>query len=153
MTKKEYSYPRQENLHEPSELVDSLLIKKLEDALQVAWCQETLLPEERADWDEDDPAYSQCFVTALVVQRLLGGEIAQGRSKQDPDNVHAWNILSDGSQHDFDRSQFPAGYEFEIEKTRTPKSLLNSPNADTAETNKRYKLLLRRVLDYFRFAQ
>lgn len=148
MSRKEYGGPRLENLHEPSELVAGDEIFWLEAVLELAWCAETMLPEEQSDFDPNDPSYSQCFVTAMVVAYLLGGEIAQGHIPEDQDNVHAWNILPDGSAHDFDRKQFPRGFHFELEKTRSLQSLLNSPNAIKSETSKRFLLLLDRVFGF-----
>lgn len=147
MVKTEYPQPRLDNLHEASELITGPEIEALEQAFLKAWCEETLLPAERADFDESDPSYSQCYVTAMVVQTLLGGEIVEGVIPQDPDNFHAWNRLPDGSMHDFDRIQFPRGFEFEIVKLRTLSSILMSPRSIQAETARRFETLLSRVLE------
>jgi len=148
MAKKEYQGPRHENLHASSELITDDEVAALELALELAWCAKTMLPEEQADFDGTDPSYSQCFVTAMVIAYLLGGQIAQGTIREDPENIHAWNILPDDSQHDFNRKQFPKGFHIDLVKTRSFQSLLESSNAIKNETSKRFLLLLDRVFEY-----
>ena len=47
----------------------------LEEALKKAWDQTTCYPPMAEDWSPDNPAYGQCYVTALIVNDFFGGKI------------------------------------------------------------------------------
>lgn len=73
------------------------MIANLQAALEAAWSIET-----SAKWRSDNPALGQCSVTALVVQDILGGELA----KTDIGGAwHFYNIV-EGRRLDFSASQF-----------------------------------------------
>ncbi|AZO11577.1 MULTISPECIES: hypothetical protein [unclassified Mesorhizobium] len=73
-------------------------IEALRSALQNAWSVET-----SSKWLPENPAKGQCSVSALVVQDLLGGDIA----KTDVDGAWHFYNLVDGRRLDFSQSQFP----------------------------------------------
>lgn len=106
-------------------------------AIQYAWCRETSADPER--WTEENPAWGQCAVTALLVQDLLGGDLL--RSTVDGIS-HYWNRI-DGFDLDLTLRQFgPAIYDASP-VVREREYVLSFP-----ETKARYELLLKRFRFY-----
>jgi hypothetical protein len=70
-----------------------------------AWTEETCC----SGWSADNPCRNQCSVTALAVQRLLGGDIVKTRTKG---GTHFYNSI-DGVYWDLAADQFsePIPYE------------------------------------------
>jgi hypothetical protein len=58
---------------------------------------------------------------------------------------HIWNILPDGSQHDFCRTQFQSGEEPKMSVTKTREELLFHRKAGEVKMEERYQLLKKRV--------
>jgi hypothetical protein len=131
-----------QNLHEPSKLLTHEAILKLTAAFTNAWIRETCFPTLRAKWSESNKAMGQCATTALVVHDMYGGTFADDRHQN-----HVWNILPDGSQHDFCRMQFESGVEPKATTTKTRDELLHHKKAEEVEMEKRYRLLKERVDD------
>lgn len=73
------------------------MIANLQEALEAAWSIET-----SATWRSDNPALGQCSVTALVVQDILGGDLAK---TEIGGAWHFYNIV-DGARRDCSASQF-----------------------------------------------
>lgn len=65
------------------------------------WSEKTAYKNE---WDISNPAKNQCDVTAMIVQDVVGGDIVC--CKTSDNNLHFWNILSDGEHIDLTESQF-----------------------------------------------
>lgn len=69
--------------------------------LQQCWSAETSVDPE--NWSEENPAWGQCAVTAMVVFQYLGGQIIRGEYEG---GSHYWNRLDDGTELDLTLSQF-----------------------------------------------
>jgi len=110
--------------------------------LRHAWCCETASPGDAADWSEDNPAKGQCAVTALVVQRVLGGKLLRG--VVDGFGSHYRNLLPSGKVKDLTWEQFPEGTEEPEFEERDLDYVLGSPGAVAAKTLERFELLMDR---------
>jgi len=76
-------------------------------AIRSSWSDETKFPGTPKD---SCPEAGHCAVTALVVQRLLGGKILRAARVISDDldyGSHYWNLLPDGTSLDLTLSQFP----------------------------------------------
>lgn len=129
-----------ENLHEPSTILTNEAVSRLTAAFDDAWVKETCFPTLRARWSDSNKALGQCAATALVVQDMYGGTFADDKQLN-----HVWNILPDGTQHDFCRMQFESGEEPKATTTKTREELLQHKKAEEVEMEKRYQLLKARV--------
>lgn len=76
---------------------------QIEAACRASWSKESCYPDSRAAWTPDDPSYSQCGPTAVVVQRLMGGELY--RIDMGEDHRHFFNLVR-GQRIDFTTEQF-----------------------------------------------
>jgi hypothetical protein len=86
-------------------------IHHLKEALQKSWHPQTSY--DPAHWSEDNPAWGQCAVTALIVQDHLGGDLVYTEAHL-PDGQkipHYLNALprSRRRQVDLTCDQFPVG--------------------------------------------
>lgn len=110
---------------------------ELEGAIRSSWGSDTT--EEPDVWSEDNPAWGNCAVTALVVRDYLGGEIVAAGVVRDGVRVdrHAWNRLPSGLMVDLSRDQFRGGEQFEAPE---PIETFLSPT-----TFERYEVLAARV--------
>lgn len=81
--------------------VRSVPLSELHERLRQAWSQPT--SSDPDNWSEENPAWGQCAVTALIIQDILGGDLlrstVQGCS-------HYWNRLPDGAHVDLTWEQF-----------------------------------------------
>ena len=120
-------------------------LSTLEEAIQKAWVKET--SSDSISWNNDNPAWGQCAVTALIVNDYLGGEIVWTEVKL-PDGrtiSHYFNNI-DGKERDLTRRQFPegtiipAGQEKRKEFATTRDYVLSFP-----VTQQRYQLLKQKV--------
>ena len=78
-------------------------IDDLPERLALAWSAES-----SSLWSADMPARGQCSVTAIVVQRLHGGEILRTPTPAGP---HFYNRIG-GRRLDFTAGQFPEPPEY-----------------------------------------
>ena len=129
-----------ENLHEPSALLTSEGINRLTAVLADAWAKETCFPALRTRWSDANKSLGQCAATALAIHDMYGGAFADDKRLN-----HVWNILPDGSQHDFCRMQFQSGEEPKISAIKTREDLLHHQKAEEVEMKERYLLLKKRV--------
>jgi len=102
------------------------------------WSEKTAYKNE---WDINNPSKNQCAVTAMVVQDVVGGDIVC--CKTSDNDLHFWNVLSDGTHEDLTEDQFddiiyPLKDHFEIYSRE--KLELNE------DTRKRYFLLITELL-------
>ena len=81
-------------------------LSELENTIRRAWCAETA--DKPDDWWPEMPARRQCGATAMVVRRLLGGEILLADVLRGDERVarHAWNRLPSGIEIDLTADQF-----------------------------------------------
>jgi len=114
----------------------------LEVLLKFAWCRETASPGDAAEWSEDNPAKGQCAVTALVVQRVLGGTLL--RSVVEGFGSHYSNLLPSGRKVCLTHMQFPEGTVIPPGEPRDLDYVLGSPGAVSAKTLERFELLMDR---------
>ncbi len=111
---------------------------KLKKALEKSWSRETSYWSD--DWSEENPSYGQCAVTALVIQDYFGGELLRG--DVDGYGSHYWNMLSDGSEVDFTKQQFPKSAKITEGKRKNRSQLLRHESL-----KKRYETLRERVTE------
>ena len=106
--------------------------------LRSSWCKETAHPSYQKDWTEENPAYGQCAVTALIMQEILGGDIYECTVNR---KRHFYNVTSDGKIYDFTQEQFGGAFiVYDNIKERTRESLLKVTNV-----KERYELLKSRM--------
>ena len=118
-------------------------INNLEKALKKSWSKNTCyLPMEK-DWNENNPAYGQCYVTALIVNDYLGGKILKAKFKDN--SSHFWNLINK-KEIDLTRSQFKN--EIIPKPTIHNREEFNIPKYK--EHNKRYLILKKRVSEYLK---
>jgi len=129
-----------EDLHEASDILTAERIAKLTAAFRASWSKETCYPSLREAWSEERKSLGQCAVTALIVQELYGGTFADDKNLN-----HIWNVLPDGSEHDFSRMQFISNTELKATMIRNREDLLLHPKAKEVEIIERHTLLRDRV--------
>ena len=85
-----------------------ITLSELEEAIRAGWSAETA--DKPDDWRPEVPARRQCGATAVVVRRLLGGEILLADVLRGGERVarHAWNRLPSGIELDLTADQFGA---------------------------------------------
>ena len=69
---------------------------KIRKILEKCWCKET-------SYFGKEGSRGQCYVTALVIQDLFGGDILTGVVNNEK---HYWNCLPDGTELDFTSDQY-----------------------------------------------
>lgn len=102
-----------------------------------SWCRETSYYPNK--WTEDNPAFGQCAVTALVIQQYFGGEILCGTTSKK--QRHYWNVIN-SKEIDLTFSQFKEKPIFKTIEVRNRKDLLKSESV-----SKRYEKLFYKTLD------
>lgn len=108
----------------------------LRPLLEQAWSSETSV--DSAGWSEENPAWGQCAVTALVVQDLYGGDLLRCKIRG---VSHYLNRLASGQEVDLTRDQFGAEQSpATVPELRTREFVLSFP-----ETVARYSVLKARV--------
>ncbi len=120
-------------------------LKLLEKALRKSWNKGTCYPPFEAKWRKSDPAYGQCYGTALVVHDYFGGWIL--KVKFQDGTGHFWNLVK-GKEVDLTKSQFGRGQLLPPPKRVFRPLLERSPGY--AESNRRYRILKRRVQEFLR---
>lgn len=105
-------------------------------AITRAWSADT--SSDPDGWTQHNRAYGQCAVTALLVQKLMGGELLRAMVG---DVSHYWNRLPSGVELDLTRGQFETFDPGPVE-TRTREYALSYP-----ATAARYRILARAVAD------
>lgn len=116
----------------------------LEKALKKSWSSDTCYPPQANEWNQNKPCLGQYAVTALVVQKFLGGTILYNGKLH-----HYWNKISSGRIVDFTKKQYGDKQFIIANKELTREDVLGinqiSDRAVEAETMTRYFLLLARV--------
>ena len=115
-------------------------IKTLLKALKASWNEDTCYDQMRKKWKKSNPAYGQCYATALVINDYFGGEIL--KAKFENGTGHFWNLIG-SKEVDLTRSQFNKN-----ENIPKPVILFRSEidnNRKYKKYNQQYKLLKKRV--------
>ncbi|MCA9336530.1 class I tRNA ligase family protein [Candidatus Saccharibacteria bacterium] len=111
----------------------------LKSALRIVWAQDTAHHESTAAWSEDNKSAGQCAITSLLVNDLLGGEIAKIKVNE---VGHYFNVI-DGKVIDLTREQFGAqNVSYNDYEVRERARVLSDE-----DTKKRYELLKQRLGD------
>jgi hypothetical protein len=115
--------------------MEYVAVNVLEEALQGTWSRRT--SADPNGWREDNAAWGQCAVTALIVQDYFGGSLRRGEVGA---ISHYWNLLPSGQETDLTIKQFPEGTKVVNATTQTREYVLSH-----LETARRYRRLARRV--------
>lgn len=77
--------------------------RDLYEALRHIWCEYTCAPRLRAEWNEENPTWGQCSITAFLAQDIFGGEVYG--ILLPGGNYHCYNVV-DGVVFDLTSEQF-----------------------------------------------
>jgi hypothetical protein len=111
--------------------------------LERAWGQDT--SADPTGWTEENPAFGQCAVTALLIQDVFGGSLC----RTTVDGVsHYFNRLPGGQLVDLTFQQFPAGAAYEAISERARQYVM-----EFEPTRLRYELLRSRCIDQLQAAR
>ena len=120
---------------------------QLEQAIRASWGPDTVDPDD--GWAPDNPARGQCDVTCLVVNDLVGGELASADVLLDGERImaHMWNRLPSGIEIDLTREQFVHGEVLGEPRfvARPPDALLADPAHPRRHRFDAYLVLAARV--------
>ena len=117
-----------------------LSLKLLEKALKKSWRKDTCYRPMRKKYAKSNPAYGQCYCTALVVNDYFGGKILTVEFPEGGE--HYWNLIR-GKEIDITRCQFDKSQKF-------PKPTIIG-RKDTKNT-KEYLILKKRVQRFLKTA-
>ena len=122
-------------------------LAQLEDAIRQSWGPDTVDPDD--GWSEGNPAQGHCDVTCLVVNDLIGGELAAADVFLDGRRImaHMWNRLPSGIEVDLTREQFTKGEVLGPARftQRPPDSVLADPAHHRYHRYQQYLVLAERV--------
>ena len=111
-------------------------LRELREKLEKCWCKETIW--HKNTWNPDKLSKGQCYVTALLIQNILGGRIFHGTVENEN---HYWNELPDGTEVDLTSDQFDDGDGIHVHLKHFFLSVV-TPN----KRNKRYLILKEKYL-------
>ncbi len=115
--------------------------RQLSRALAQGWSRATSY--DPAHWSEQNSAWGQCAVSALIVQDLLGGQLLLGKINGIVE--HYWNRLADYTELDFTRDQFEHVASLDSPRCADRDYVLSFP-----DTRRRYRRLRRSVLAHLK---
>lgn len=130
------------NLYTKSKLLNKRNFEKLERAFEMAWSKDTAYPTIKKQWSEENKAYGQCAITALIIYDLFGGRMIYDKA-----NFHIWNELPDGTQQDFSRKQFLDERIFRVFKYKSKNDIMFDEMGLITRIGERYKLLKEKFQD------
>lgn len=117
-----------------------MTLRTLKMLLKRVWSRET--SADPKNWSDENPAWGQCAVTALIVQDNFGGDIlcCFAYPPEARYTAHYYNRLPNGTIVDLTRQQFPKKTRFDSPESRARFSI-------TAyfEIEQRYRLLKRQL--------
>lgn len=73
------------------------------EKIRNAWCKESCSPSLRENWSNGNIAKGQCFVTAMAVKEVFGGEVFEMRIAEK--EIHYYNVIN-GEIVDLSSEQF-----------------------------------------------
>lgn len=119
------------------------LLDRLQAALETSWCAATSRNPDK--WTPENPAYGQCFVSALVVNDYLGGALMKCKVGK---TSHYYNVTGENSVGvDTTIAQFRGkrrGITDHKRRERTERYRLDGKNI-SPESAVRYALLAHKV--------
>ncbi|MFA5797924.1 MAG: hypothetical protein WC916_07910 [Candidatus Woesearchaeota archaeon] len=111
-------------------------------------CDDTTTQNQEG-WTKGNPLWGHCAVISLLAQDIFGGELLRGDltkiSGFEHMRSHYWNLLPDGTEMDFTRSQFGEYPPNLLREIRRRDYVLSYP-----ETAKRYKEIVRRFYEHIK---
>jgi len=107
--------------------------EEIREILLDCWNPITMYPVKKMSWVRTK-SRGQCYPTALLVKRVLGGKILRGLIMGE---IHYWNKLPNGKQIDLTSDQYGGNG---IDAVCTPTGERRNPNYN----NKRFKILWHR---------
>ena len=113
----------------------------LYNILRKSWCNDSAYPSCQKEWNDSDPSYGQCAITAMLVHDMFGGTIH--RIHIEGGGTHYFNRIN-GHYIDLTREQFDLfdiPIEYDPNETISREYCGKNPN-----TKARYDLLINRVL-------
>lgn len=128
------------NFHQTSRLVTEEVLERIQTTLEASWSRDTVDPENKNHWSVENKSLGQCAVTALVIHDMFGGRMIYDKA-----NFHIWNEFSDGTQHDFTRSQFKDEKVFSIYKYKSREDILYDERGKATGIFERYTLLKQKM--------
>jgi hypothetical protein len=120
-------------------------ITSLKKALVKSWNKNTCYPPMEKEWTEKNPAYGQCYVTALIVNDYFGGKIL--KAKFNNGTGHFWNLIED-KEIDLSKSQFDENEVIPKPKIYSREEIESKSKYE--EYNRRYKILKKRVEQFLK---
>jgi hypothetical protein len=112
------------------------VVKELRLKFEKAWCRDTCW--HKGTFDPICPSSGQCYVTALCIKDILGGDIVQGLVFG---QNHYWNYFSScGKEFDLTSDQFGGDGIH-----RHPEAIWTNKFNHCNQRNKRYLLLKKRI--------
>lgn len=124
--------------HTESVIITEQMAERIYLKLLEVWSPNTCYPPIKDEWTEKNPSFGQCAATAAAICMIYGGNLAFSK-----EGYHYWNILPDGSQHDFTRAQFTSGELERIEQvaTKTIGDITIGERAEAVKTMERAKII------------
>lgn len=126
-------------------------LNTLEKILLKSWSKDTSYCPDK--WNELNPSFGQCAITALIVNDYFGGDIVWSEAllPNGQKISHFFNMIN-GEEVDLTRSQFPKG-------TIVPKGAEKKKGFDSTRDylisyenkNSRYVALKRKVRNYLEY--
>ncbi len=115
-------------------------LEELKQILFKTWGKDTCYPPQEDEWSPNNPAFGQCYTTAMIVNDYFGGKILKVRYEDGMG--HFWNLI-DGEEVDLTKSQFKEGEVIPTPRAYPRNEIGQKPGYD--EINRRYKILKKRV--------
>jgi len=120
-------------------------LKELRAKFEKAWSRDTCW--HKMDFHPKVPSGGQCFVTAMIVQDIFGGDLIQGTVFT---TTHYWNLLPNGREYDLTSDQFD-GCSISMSKGdgihAHPDSIRSNKFVNPNRRCKRYLLLKKRIVE------
>ncbi|MGW9030780.1 YunG family protein [Streptomyces sp. NPDC055722] len=116
----------------------------LDRALRAGWAADTCSPDDQANWQQSNPAWGHCDITALIVNDVFGGDLMVGEVHLEgtQHGFHWWNRLPSGVELDLTREQFQRG------QTITAVRVVERPPGPLPRRWEEYLLLRERVIEH-----
>ena len=108
--------------------------------LKKAWCKESCSPSLRVNWPNGSIAKGQCFVTAIAVRDIFGGEVFELRIAEK--EIHYYNVI-DGEIVDLSSEQFGEHITVDFYRAGIPANIASKMSDPVKK--ERYAILISRV--------